>query len=73
MAGSRYRLQIIEVETGEVVKTWLPGHPIEIDLALELCNRLRSRGVGVFKSQEQVLAAVKEELASLIFSLKAQV
>ena len=69
---SDFRLQIIHAKDG-VVATWLPGLPIEVDLVEELCVRLKKKGVGWFTPEAKVLAAVKMELASVIFDLKRKV
>lgn len=71
MAESNYRMQIIDIRSGQVVQ-WRAGMPIETDLVTDLCERLKSRGVGIFTTQEKVLAAVKEEFAELLWTLKAK-
>jgi len=69
---SDYRLQIVHASDGRVV-SWRPGREIEVDLIEALCSRLSARGVGVFKSQVQVLDAVREEFAELLLLLKGRV
>lgn len=69
---SNFRLQIVHAKEGKVVE-WLPGAKIETDLIRELVYRLRTRGVGVFKSEAAVLKAVEEEFAALLWELKKQV
>ena len=72
---SNFKLQIVHVR-GELVDRvveWVPGNRIEIDLVKELVYRLRSRGVGVFKTEAAVLKAVEEEFAALLWALKKQV
>jgi UDP-N-acetyl-D-mannosaminuronic acid transferase (WecB/TagA/CpsF family) len=71
--ASNYRLQIVDIRDGEVVR-WKAGAAIEIDLVEELCDRLAKRkwGVGLLRPQTSVVAAVKEEFASLVYDLKAR-
>lgn len=71
MAESHYRLQIVDIRDGSIVR-WKAGAPIETDLVDELCTRLQKEGVGVFRSQAKVLAAVKSTFASMIWDLKAK-
>ena len=69
---SDYRLQVIHASSGKV-GGWKPGADVEVDLVQELCARLTKRGVGLFRSEATVLAAVQEEFASLLFDLKRKV
>lgn len=69
---SDYRMQVIHASSGKVVG-WKPGADIEVDLINELCDRLTKRGVGLFRTEATVLAAVREEFASLLFDLKRKV
>ena len=69
---SDFRLQIVHADDGRIA-TWRPGIHIETDLIEDLCIRLQKRGVGWFTSEAKVLTAVREELAGLIFELKAKV
>lgn len=57
----------------KVVRDWKAGNPIEIELVNELCNRLRTRHVGMLRTQEGVLAIVQQEFASLLWNLKSRV
>ena len=69
---SDYRCQIIHASDGRVA-IWRPGSEVEVDLAEELCQRLKLRGVGLFTSEATVLQAVREEFASILFDLKRKV
>ena len=71
---SDFRLQIVHKVTGEVCNWWNPGEKTEADLVEALCAALVARGgVGVFASQNQVLAAIREEFPKIIFDLKLKV
>lgn len=69
---SEFKLQIVHKKDGAVVE-WKPGHSLEVNIADELCARLKVRGVGMFKSEAQVLLAVKEEFAAMLWILKSRV
>lgn len=69
---SNFRLQIVHAKDGKVVE-WIPGNRIEVDIVKELCYRLRSRGIGAFKTEAVVLKAVEEEFAKMLWDLKSQV
>lgn len=69
---SEFKLQIVHKKDNAVVE-WKPGSPLEVDIAEELCNRLKVRGVGMFASEEKVLTAVREEFASILWILKSRV
>ena len=69
---SDFRLQIVHSKDGRVV-SWRPGAEIETDLIDALGARLQRRGVGLFRSETKVLAALKEEFAKLLYELKAKV
>lgn len=69
---SDYRLQVLHLPTGEIVK-WKPGADVETDLVDDLCDRLKARGVGLFKTEKTVLDLVREELADVLWELKKKV
>lgn len=69
---SDFRMQIIHNQDGRVM-AWAPGTHVEVDLVEALARRLQLRGVGIFKTEEQVLTAVREEFAALLYELKALV
>jgi len=69
---SQFRMQIAYHKTGDIV-TWKPGAPVETDLVVDLVERLRKRGVGLFTSEATVLKAVEEELTEVILDLKRKV
>jgi hypothetical protein len=70
---SEYRLQIIQVETGKVVLGWQPGDHVETDLADDLTQRVKAKGVGLFKREEKVLSGVREAFAEMLLDLKRRV
>ena len=57
----------------KVVRDWKAGASIEVEIVNELCNRLRTRHVGLLRTQEGVLDIVKQEFASLLWNLKSRV
>lgn len=69
---SDYRMQIFHIPSNSLV-AWKPGADLETDLIDDLCERLKLRGVGLFKGEAKVLALVREELADVIFDLKKKV
>ena len=69
---SAFRIQIVNAGNGAVVQ-WAPGALVEVNIADELCNRLKNRNIGVFASQASVLAAVREEFAAMLWYLKSKV
>lgn len=70
---SAYRIQVVSVDTGKPVYGWQPGDRVETDLIGELCSRVQSKGVGVFKSEKKVLEATRQALAELLMDLKGRV
>lgn len=69
---SDFRIQIVHAADGRIV-SWRPGADIEADIVNALIARLRKRGVGVFKTEATVLAAVREEFQKMLHELKARV
>jgi hypothetical protein len=69
---SDYRLQIVEHRTGLVAKGWAPGDRVETDLAEDVLTRLKGK-VGLFKTEAQVLTAVREAFADMLLDLKSRV
>jgi len=86
--ASKFVIQVVEKDGGKVVQ-WAPGFPVERQLTEDLCqkvtaslcNRLAARGVGFFKTQAAVIAAVNDELPevvretlkALLYALKSDV
>ncbi len=70
---SDYRLQIIHIKTGQVVRGWSPGDRVETELVEALCARLKAKGVGWFKSEARVLEALREAWSELLYELKSRV
>lgn len=57
---------------GHVV-SWAPGSSVETALITDLCDRLKVKGVGVFKTEAKTLAAVDEAFREMLYDLKAKV
>jgi hypothetical protein len=69
---SEYRLQIVHAKTGILSMGWQPGDKCEIDLAEDVLTRLKGK-VGLFKTEAQVLTAVREAFADMLLDLKSRV
>ena len=70
--ASEYLIQVVHKSTGKVVE-WAPGLAVEKQLVDELGNRVRAKGVGILKTTEQVVTAVKSALDELLYDLKSLV
>jgi len=70
---SDYRVQIIHQRTGQVAKGWQPGDYVEAELIEDMCRRMKAKGVGVFKGEAKVLAAMREAWSELLYDLKVRV
>ena len=70
---SRYRLQIIDAQTGEVVIGWQPNDRVETELSEELLRRVKDRGVGLFRTEAQVLASLRQCFSDMLYELKGRV
>jgi hypothetical protein len=71
---SRYWLQVIDRQTGgEVVIGWYPGDRVEVDLAGELTERVKAKGVGLFRSEAHVLADLRLAFGEMLYDLKRRV
>lgn len=67
---SPYRVQIIDVATGEVVYRELPGLTAEVELIANLQRRVLAKGVGLGRTSAHVVADVGEALTDLLSDLK---
>lgn len=67
-----FKLQIIAPDR-RVVLSWPAGHPIESDLADAVVKAARVKGLGYFRSQAYVEAAIRDAVAAAIHQLKLQV
>jgi hypothetical protein len=73
---SDYRLQVIHLRSKDpdrVVLGWQPGDRVETDLAEELSQRIKAKGVGLFRTEAHVMADVRKAVAEMLFELKARV
>jgi hypothetical protein len=68
--ASAYRVQIIDAETGKVVYHEHPGLRAEAELIANLQGRVRAKGVGIGRSEDQVVARVAEAMHELLLDLK---
>lgn len=71
--ASNYRLQIVHIPSGGVVVEWPPGLHQEHDLIDEIVERVRSRGVGLFQTEEHVTRDVRAAIEDLLYELKLRV
>ena len=69
---SDFLIQVIHKSTGEVVR-WAPGLEVEKEFETELLNRVRAKGVGLFRSETHVVKDVIGALRELLFDLKKAV
>ena len=70
--ASEFLIQIVHKTDGKVV-AWAPGMEVEQEFITNLCNRLKGKGVGFFKTEAKVVAAAEEAIKELLFALKKQV
>jgi glycerol-3-phosphate responsive antiterminator len=63
-----FRLQITDLN-GEVIEL-KPGGKLEIDFIEACTNEITAHGVGVFKTEAQVRAAIKAGISNVIRTLK---
>lgn len=68
--ASRFKLQIVEKATGDIVLGLEPGSKIETDLIEDFMRRLKGYGVGMFKSEAKVEAAATRAWEELLYDLK---
>lgn len=69
---SEYLIQVLHKSTGKVVQ-WEPGLSVEKALVTELIGRVRTKGVGVFRTENHVIHDVREALEELLYELKSKV
>ena len=67
-----YLIQVVNKTSGSVVQ-WAPGSNVEKDLIRELVERVRAKGVGVFRTEAHVTSDIKTAIEELLYDLKAQV
>jgi hypothetical protein len=70
---SRFYLQIVDKDTGEIVSSWEPGSRAETDVLAELSVRLSGRGVGWGRTTKHVMADLSHAWHALLHDLKSQV
>jgi hypothetical protein len=70
--ASRFRMQIVDTVTGDVVE-YEPGRRVETEFVSDCINRIVAQGVGFFKTEATVKAAVEAGIKEAIFELKTQV
>lgn len=70
--ASRYTLQILGPD-GRVLHRWAAGDPIELDLTEAIVEAAIAKGIGVFRTEAQVVAAIREAVAVSVYNLKALV
>jgi hypothetical protein len=73
VAKSRYCVQVVHLGSDKVVASWPPGLEEERDFVSRIVEQVQARGVGVLKTETQVLTAVRDVLDQAFFDLKAQV
>jgi hypothetical protein len=69
---SKYRIRIEDVLNGRIALL-VPGAKGERDLVEDLVTSIVAKGVGVFKTQAQVEAAIRAGVAETLLSLKTEV
>lgn len=70
---SKYRIQILDTDTGEVVFSTLPGMAVERQLVAEIVNRSVAKGVGFFRTEAKVSKAIHEAITELLLEMKKDV
>jgi hypothetical protein len=70
--ASQFKIQIVHADSG-VVYEWAPGQQVERDFIQQIVDRVAAEGVGVAKTQAQVLAVIKKAITDLLWELKADV
>ena len=73
MTPSRYRLQVIDAMTGELVMGWQPGDRVELEMAADLAQRVKAKGVGVFRTEAHVLTDLRAAFGEMLYELKRRV
>lgn len=70
--ASKYALQIVNLETREVVR-WSPGSLVEATLITEHIRRAKAHGVGLFRTEAAVERAMQTAWDELLLDLKQMV
>lgn len=65
-------MQIIHKEYGTIAE-WAPGFPVETDMLDDLVSRIKAKGVGLLKTESQVVKAVEAAYKELLWDLKSRV
>lgn len=71
--ASRFRVQIVERESGTVVAEWIPGRLQEETFIADICQRVKAKGVGLGRTTSHVLTDVQVAIEDWLTSLKSQV
>ena len=65
-----FYLQIADARTGEIAR--FQERSLEVDFLDAAVSAILAKGVGVFRTQAQVEAAIREGLDETIYALKVQ-
>ena len=71
--ASEYRVQIVHMPTGDLAHSWSPGSPAERQFEDAICDRLAQKGIGIGRTQAQVIASTHEAIREVLFEIKARV
>ncbi len=71
--ASRFLVQIIDGDTKKPAVSFRPGSAVEAELEDAVIARLRTKGIGYFRSAATVEIAVREAWAEALMDLKKQV
>ena len=66
-------MQVVVRGTNKVVARWPPGDDEERDLVAAIAAGVRAKGVGVFRTEAHVVAAVEGVVRDALLSVKRQV
>ena len=69
---SQFVIRVVDLTTNEVVQ-WAPGMAVERQLVEDLCARVLSKGVGIFRTEAHVIADVRAAITELLHALKSEV
>lgn len=70
--ASQFAMRIVHLPSGEYVE-WAPGQVQEALIVEELVDRVKAKGVGLFRTEAHVLVDVEAAMTELIFDLKSKV
>lgn len=70
--ASDFVMQIRHIPSGEYVE-FAPGSRVESPILEDLCSRVRAKGVGIFRTEDHVIADLQTAFRELFFELKKQV